>query len=175
MAPPIAKDAEAPEPVAANSRLSAIDRLREATSGRMLQAALNDASATVEGDSLVLGVMPSKVSYLESERDTLAANALKAFGQKLRIVLKPGGQDEVDATAPQVPRPARPTPAPPEAKAKPEPRPSAAKSPDKAALKTKAAADPVVNRTLDLFGGTLLDVRPLAPLEAEGVAEDEDR
>jgi hypothetical protein len=32
-----------------------------------------------------------------------------------------------------------------------------------------------VGRTLDLFGGTLLDVRPLAPLEAEATAEDEDR
>ena len=141
----------------------------------MLQAALSDASATVEGDSLVLGVAPSKVSYLESERDALAANALKAFGRKLRIVLKPGGQDEVDETAPSMPRSARPTPAPTETKAKPESRTTAARSPDTAALKAKAAADPAVNRTLDLFGGTLLDVRPLAPLEAEGATEDEDR
>jgi len=174
IAPSVAKEVEAPAP-ALSSRLSAIDRLREATSGRMLQAALSDASATVEGDSLVLGVAPSKVAYLESERDTLAANALKAFGQKLRIILKPGGQDEVDETAASMPRPVRPTPAPAETKAKPEARAAAAKSPDKAALKAKAAADPAVNRTLDLFGGTLLDVRPLAPLEAEGATEDEDR
>lgn len=174
IATPVQKEVETPTP-AINSRLSAIDRLREATSGRMLQAALGDASATVEGDSLVLGVAPSKVSYLESERDTLAANALKAFGQKLRIILKPGGQDEVDESAASTPRPARPTPAPLETKAKPEARAAVAKSPDKAALKAKAAADPAVNRTLDLFGGTLLDVRPLAPLEAEGATEDEDR
>lgn len=173
--PPVEEPRAVATPPPLNSRLSAIDRLREATSGRMLQAALSDASATVEGDSLVLGVAPSKVSYLESERDTLAANALKAFGQKLRIVLKPGGQDEVDETAASTPRPARPAPTPPETKAKPETRAAAAKSPDKAALKAKAAADPAVNRTLDLFGGTLLDVRPLAPLEAEGATEDEDR
>jgi len=174
VAPSAARTVEAPGPPAMNSNLSAIDRLREATSGRMLQAALGDASAAVEGDSLVLGVASSKVSYLESERDTLATNAQKAFGQKLRIVLKAGGQDEVDDSAPQKPRPARPTPAPPETKAKSEPRANTAKSPDKAALKAKAAADPLVNRTLDLFGGTLLDVKPLAPLEAEAT-EDEDR
>lgn len=157
------------------SRLAPMDRLREATSSRMLQAALSHASASIEGDSLVLGVAPSQVSYLESERDTLAATALKAFGQKLRIVFKPGGQDEVDESAPVSSRPARPAPAPLETRAKPETRTPATRSPDKAALKAKAAADPVVGRTLDLFGGTLLDVRPLAPLEAEGAAEEEDR
>ncbi len=39
---------------------------------------------------------------------------------------------------------------------------SSAKAPSKSALKSKAMADPVVGRTLDLFGGTLLDVKPLA-------------
>ena len=175
VAAPAPKNAGTPEPAATESALSPMDRLREATSGRMLQAALGNASAAVDGDSLVLGVAPSQVSYLESERDTLAANALKAFGRKLRIVFKPGGQDEVDENASRTPRPARPAPTPPETRPKPETRSPAAKSPDKAALKAKVAADPLVGRTLDLFGGTLLDVRPLAPLEADAATDDEDR
>ena len=174
-APKPAPKVEAPEPASGiDSRLSAIDRLREATTGRMLLSALSGASASVEGDSLVIGVAPSQVSFLESERDALSANALKAFGKKLRVVLKPGGQDEVDDKGPEKPRPARPAPPAEESKPKPEPRATAPKSADKAALKAKAAADPVVGRTLDLFGGTLLDVKPLAPLEVEAT-EDEDR
>ena len=42
------------------------------------------------------------------------------------------------------------------------PAPAATKPANKSALKSKAMADPVVGQTMDLFGGTLLDVRPLA-------------
>ena len=49
----------------------------------MLLSALSAASASVEGDSLIIGVAPSQVGFLESERDALSANALKAFGKKL--------------------------------------------------------------------------------------------
>ena len=168
-APRSAPRVEAPAPKASESpgsRLSPIDRLREATASRMLQAALGASSATLEGDSLVIGVAPAHLSYLESERDTLAANALKAFGQKLRIVLKPGGQDEVDDTGPAKTRPTRPAPAPGETRPAPAAAPAAATAKPsgaaKSALKSKAMADPVVERTLDLFGGTLLDVKPLA-------------
>jgi len=184
--PATAAAAVAPTPAkgtseAAPSRLSAIDQIRSATTGRMLQAALAGASATVEGDTLVIGVAPAQVSYLESERDTLAKNVLNAFGRKLRVVLKPGGQDEVDESAPQKPRPTRPAPKAPESLTTTEPRSGAptkladkAKPVDKAAMKARAMADPVVGRTLDLFGGSLLDVKPLEPLEAEG-SEDDDR
>jgi hypothetical protein len=151
---------------------SAIDRLRGATTGRMLLSNLLAASATLEDDALVIGVAQAQIAFLESERDALATNAHKAFGRKLRIVFKPGGQDEVDDSIPERPRPARPAPV--EAKPTAPVTPTAgAKTPNKAALKSRAMADPMVERTLDLFGGTLLDVKPLdpplpAPDEASG-------
>ncbi len=163
--PPAAR-IEPPAPVEkVNDSRSAIDRLREATSGRMLQAALSSASATLEGDAIHLSVAEAQVAFLESERDALAGNAQKAFGRKLRVVLKAGQPEEVDEDAPSRPRPARPPiePTPAEAKtataaATPD---SSAKAPNKAALKSRAMADPAVERTLDLFGGILLDVKPL--------------
>jgi len=142
----------------------AIDRLRNATGGRMLLSALGSASATIDKEVLHLNVAPAQKSFLESEREALAANAEKAFGRKLKVVIA-AGADEVDDTTPAKPR----TPRPPvavagettEAPLNPAPS-SSAKAPSKSALKSKAMADPVVGRTLDLFGGTLLDVRPLA-------------
>jgi DNA polymerase-3 subunit gamma/tau len=173
----------APAPAAtAEPAGNTIDRLRAATSGRMLLGALSEASATIEGDTLIIGVAAAQVAFLESEKDTLAANGLKAFGRKLRVVLKAGGQDELDDSVPEKPRPARPAPAPSPAAATkrpaPEPAPSSApadKGPGKAALKAKVMADPVVGRTLDLFGGTLIDAKPLAPLPSDESAEEEDR
>ena len=84
------------------------------------------------------------------------------------MVLKSGQPDEVDDAAPSKPRPARPpvetAPASTKAAAAPAPSASAsAKTPNKAALKSRAMADPAVERTLDLFGGILLDVKPLDP------------
>ncbi|MEO8362162.1 MAG: DNA polymerase III subunit gamma/tau [Vicinamibacteria bacterium] len=154
--------AEAPEPI--NESGSVIDRLRNATTGRMLLAALNASSGAIEGDILHLSVSAAQLAYLELEKETLAANALKAFGKKLRVVLKGGGDDEIDDSVPEKPRPPRPAvtavPTPPEPKAAPAST-SAAKTPNKSALKAKAMADPAVGHTLDLFGGTLLDVKPL--------------
>jgi hypothetical protein len=125
----------------------------------MLLGALSEAGATVEGDTLVIGVAQAQIEFLESERNTLAESAQRAFGCKLRIVLKPGGQDEIDASSPERPRTARPAPVEP----KPAPAVAAsAKAPNKSALKSRALADPVVGQTMDMFGGTLLDVRPLA-------------
>lgn len=158
---------------------STIDRLRAATSGRMLLGALSEASATIEGETLIIGVAAAQVAFLESEKDTLAANGLKAFGRKLRVVLKAGGQDELDDSVPEKPRPARPAPAPAPPARKPAPEPPAAppaeKGPNKSALKAKVMADPVVGRTLDLFGGTLIDAKPLAPLPGDEATEEEDR
>jgi|CXWL01.1.fsa_nt_gi DNA polymerase-3 subunit gamma/tau len=172
--PPSVAPASTAEPVG-----NTIDRLRAATSGRMLQGALSEASATIEGDSLIIGVAAAQVAFLESEKDTLAANGLKAFGRRLRVVLKAGGQDELDDSAPEKPRPTRPAPSPvaPAKKAAPEPQAAAPaeKGPSKAAIKAKAMADPVVGRTLDLFGGTLIDAKPLAPLPTDEATEDEDR
>ena len=143
---------------------SEIDRLREATTGRMLLAALGSASASVQDDAILLAVGEAQLAFLESERETLAGNAQKAFGRKLRVVLKAGGDEEVDDTPPTKPRPARPpietTPAPAKT-ASSAATASSAKPASKAALKSRAMADPVVERTLDLFGGTLLDVKPL--------------
>ena len=153
---------------------SAIDRLRNATSGRMLLAALGTASASLQDDALLLDVSASHLPYLESERDTLAKNAQTAFGRRLRVVLKAGGPDEVDDSPSVTPRPGRPAAEPPTPATKTKPAVAAprdasdpAKGPNKQALKAKAMADPVVGRTLDLFGGTLLDVKPLdTPIDA---------
>ena len=170
------------EPAAPSQRVddsrSAIDRLREATAGRMLQAALSSASASVEGDAIHLSVSEAQLAFLESERDTLAGTAQKAFGRKLRVVLKAGQPDEVDETAAARPRPTRPSVEPPPAATGPAPAAptaSAKAAPNKAALKARAAADPVVERTLDLFGGILLDVKPLdapADLADDGAGEE---
>ena len=122
----------------------------------MLLAALGSASASVVDDALHLDVSAAHLAFLESERDTLAGNALKAFGRKLRVVLKAGGAEEVDDSPPAKARPSRPAMEP--ANTKPA---SAAKGPNTAALRARAMADPVVERTLDLFGGTLLEVKPL--------------
>ena len=106
----------------------------------------------------------AQLGFLESEREALAGNAQKAFGRKLRVVLGAGEPDEADETTKTKPRPTRPTPpvnAAPETKPAP-PAAASAKPPGKSALKSRAMADPVVGRTLDLFGGTLLDVKPLA-------------
>ena len=158
---PVTK-AEAAPPApdqALDERRSTIDRLREATGGRMLLGALSEASATIEDDTIVIGVGQAQFAFLESERDTIASNVHKAFGTRLRVVLKPGGQNEIDESVKEKPRPARPAPT--------EPRPApptaapAAKAPNKGALKSKALADRVVGQTLDMFGGTLVDVRPL--------------
>ncbi len=129
---------------------SIMERLRAATTGRMLLSALGSASATLDGDSLHLSVAQTQINFLESERAALAGSALKAFGRKLRVVLKAGAKDE-SADAPSE-------------------KPSPAKTPNKSALKSRAMADPVIGRTLDLFGGTLLDVQPLA-IEAEATDE----
>jgi hypothetical protein len=76
------------------------------------------------------------------------------------VIVKAAQSDEVDDSARSRTRPARPPVEPaPEAV-----KPAAAatgKSPSKAALKARAMADPVVERTMDLFGGILLDVKPL--------------
>jgi hypothetical protein len=158
---------------------SAIDRLREATSSRMLQAALSSASARLEGDAIHLSVAVAQLAFLESEREALGGNAQKAFGRRLRVVLKAGEPDEVDDDAPPQPRPARPSIDPPKAPAKtasPSAPAASAKAPDKAALKARAKADPVVERTLDLFGGILLDVKPLdTPPETAEEGGDEER
>jgi DNA polymerase-3 subunit gamma/tau len=149
-----------PSPPIDESR-SAIDRLREATSGRMLQVALGSAGASVEGDALHVFVSEAQMAFLESERETLAGNAHKAFGRRLRVVLKAGGNDEVDDSGPVKARPPRPDAA---EEASPKPArtsPAPARAADKAAARKRAMADPVVGRTLDLFGGTLLDVKPL--------------
>lgn len=176
--PPSAATVEPPAPVEkVNGSGSAIDRLREATSSRMLLAALSSAGATVEGDAIHLSVSQTQVAFLESERETLAGNALKAFGRRLRVVLKAGEPDEVDDTArvkPRAPRPPMaPTPAP--SKTAPSAAPPSAKSANRAGLKSRAMADPVVERTLDLFGGTLLDVKPLdlPPETSEDGADEE--
>lgn len=167
------------EPAAPEPKGSTIDRLRAATSGRMLTGALSEASATIEGDTLVIGVAAAQIAFLESEKDTLSANGQKAFGRKLRVILKAGGQDELDESAPERPRPARPAPPPVASARKTSPEPQAAaaadKGPAKSAIKAKAMADPVVGRTLDLFGGTLIDAKPLAPLPTDDGAEEEDR
>jgi hypothetical protein len=170
------------EPAASSQTLndsrSAIDRLREAITSRMLQAALSSASASVEGDAIHLSVSEAQLAFLESERDTLAGTAQKAFGRRLRVVLKAGQPDEVDDTAAARPRPTRPSVEAPASAAKPAPAPptaSAKTAPNKAALKARAAADPVVERTLDLFGGILLDVKPLdtpADVADEGAGEE---
>ena len=177
--PPPAAKAEPPAPVErVNDSRSAIDRLREATTGRMLLSALTAASATVQDDAIHLAVGEAQLAFLESERDTLAANALKAFGRKLRVVLKAGGDEEVDDTRPAKPGPARPPVDPVPAPSKPvapAATPASAKGPNKAALKSRAMADPVVERTLDLFGGILLDVKPLdrTPETPDDGADDE--
>lgn len=163
-APPAPATPPSAAPAPINESGSVIDRLRNATSGRMLLVALNASSGAIEGDILHLSVSAAQLSYLESEKDALAANALKAFGKKLRVVLKGGGDDEIDDSVPEKPRPPRPavtaapTPAEPKAPATPA---SGAKAPNKNALKAKALADPAVGHTMDLFGGTLLDVKPL--------------
>ena len=138
---------------------SAIERLRAATSGRGLLAALADAEVLIEGDVLKLTVDAAQVSFVEIERETLAGYALKAFGRKLKIVVTAEASPEATGTAPVAASPKAP-------KKEPPPRATSdddAKPPSKTALKakSKAAADPVVNRTLDMFGGSLLDVRPL--------------
>ena len=133
---------------------SVMDRLRAATTGRPLLVALNSVTAIIDGDSLCLVVARAQISFLEMERETLAGNARKAFGRKLRVVLKAAGEDEAEA------KPAPPAPA----------ASSSAKAPNKSGLKSRAMADPVMGRTLDLFGGTLLDVKPLA-IEAEATDE----
>ncbi|MBX7184971.1 MAG: DNA polymerase III subunit gamma/tau [Vicinamibacteria bacterium] len=176
--PPVIK-AEPPAPAEKpNDSRSAIDRLREAITSRMLQAALSSASATVEDDAIHLSVAETQLAFLESERDTLAGTTQKAFGRKLRVVLKAGQPDEVDDSAAVRSRPARPAleAAPAPAKTPPAAPPASGKAaPNKAALKARAAADPVVERTLDLFGGILLDVKPLdTPAEAadDGAGEE---
>ena len=141
---------------------SVMDRLRAATTGRMLLSALGSASATLDGDSLHLFVAQAQIGFLESERAALAGNALKAFGRKLRVVLKAGAEDESADALSEGPRPAPPAVATAETKP--------AKTPNKSGLKSRAMADPVMGRTLDLFGGTLLDVKPLA-IEAEATDE----
>jgi hypothetical protein len=155
--------------------IPAIDRLRNATAGRMLLSALGSASATIDKEALHLNVAPAQQSFLESERDALAANAEKAFGRKLKVVIA-AGADEVDDTAPAKPRTPRPAVAVAgenrEAALNPVPS-SSTKAPNKSALKSKAMADPVVGRTLDMFGGTLVDVKPLASA-IESLDENED-
>lgn len=130
----------------------------------MLLAAISSAAAEIDGDTLTLDVPTAQLPFLESERDTLAANALKAFGRKLKVVVKAGG-DEPEESAPTKPRASRPAPVASEPSrptaATAPPAAPALKGPAKAALKSKAMADPGVARTLDLFGGTLLDVKPL--------------
>jgi hypothetical protein len=130
----------------------------------MLLSALGSASATIDEEVLHLNVARAQKSFLESEREALTANAEKAFGRKLKVVIA-AGADEVDDTAPQKPRTPRPAAGGAgetrEAPLNPAPS-SSAKTPNKSALKSKAMTDPVVGRTLDLFGGTLLDVKPLA-------------
>jgi hypothetical protein len=156
--------------------ISAIDRLREATSGRMLLSALASANATLDKEALHLNVARAQASFLESERDALAANAHKAFGRKLKVVIAASG-DEVDDEATARPRPPL-VAIPPDdetgAAATDSARPSSAKGPSRSALKSRAMADPLVGRTLDLFGGTLVDVKPLASaVEAPNESERE--
>jgi DNA polymerase-3 subunit gamma/tau len=153
-----------------------IDRLRNATAGRMLLSALGSASATIDEEVLHLNVARAQKSFLESEREALTANAEKAFGRKLKVVIA-AGADEVDDTAPAKPRTPRPAVAVAgenrEAALNPVPS-SSTKAPNKSALKSKAMADPVVGRTLDMFGGTLVDVKPLArTIESLNEGEDE--
>jgi DNA polymerase-3 subunit gamma/tau len=178
--PPVAR-VEPPAPVeGVHDPRSAIDRLREATTGRMLLAALSSAGASVQDDAIHLSVGEAQLAFLESERETLAGNAQKAFGRKLRVVLKAFGNDEIDDTKPAPPRPTRPpveaAPAPPRPAASAAAPAASAKGPGKAALKSRAMADPVVERTLDLFGGILLDVKPLdTPPETPEDGEGESR
>jgi DNA polymerase-3 subunit gamma/tau len=159
---PTAPKASESLPKAAESKIdrrSEIDRLREATSGRMLLANLGAASAEMEGDTLVIGAAASQISFLESERASLEASALKAFGRRLKVAFKAGAQNEVDETTPVRPRPARIATVEQAPVAAPSPK---TPGPSKSALKARALEDPAVGRTMDLFGGTLLDVRPLA-------------
>jgi DNA polymerase-3 subunit gamma/tau len=137
----------------------AIDRLRRATSGRMILAALSSATASVDGDLLHVAVAQGQVSFLESERDTLAGNAQTAFGRKLRVVIKAHGERTGDPDSAKKPPPS--LAAASRAETKPVAEGPSARTPTKSALKARALADPAVERTLDLFGGTLLDVKPL--------------
>lgn len=150
-----------------------IDRLRAAISGRGLLVALASADASIEGDTLSVVVAPSQLSFVELERETLAGGALKAFGRKLRVVVRADGSPTAESPRPKglsVDAPAPPKTAPPAPAAK-EPKAS-----NKAAVKakSKAAADVVVNRTLDMFGGTMLDVKPLDGIDEASEEESTD-
>ena len=172
--PPKAEAARVAEPVPETG--TTVERLRAVTTGRMLLDALSRAEATIEADTLHLVIPPGKsFSFAESERDTLAANAHKAFGRKLRVVLKAGAAVENSEASPAKPPATKAVVATPSTKSDPEAAKAAAaaKTASKNALKSRALADPVVGRTLDLFGGTLLDVKPLAP--AAEAADEGDR
>ena len=152
---------------------STIDRLRAAIVGPGLLAALASSDASIDGDTLSVMVAPSQLSFVELERETLAGWALKAFGRKLRVLVR---ADQSAAAEPPRPKAAAAEPASRPKAAPPAASPVAAKTPNRAAAeaKSKAKADALVNRTLDMFGGSLLDVKPLDVVEEESAEEPAD-
>jgi len=154
-APP-KKAADTPVVPLADDDAPPIERLRRATSGRMLLSALSSANASLEGDFVYLSVASGQVSFLESERETLTANTVAAFGRRLRVVVKASEGEEREPA--ETPRPRRVQAVVSEPRAEEGAVPKGAA---KSALKAKAMADPAVGKTLDLFGGILLDVKPL--------------
>ena len=169
----------APDPSGAptpDDSVSPIDRLRSVITSRLVLSGLDTASATIEGDTLHISVPAAKVSYLESERETLVNLTTKAFGRKLKVALKTQDDNAFEDTRPSRSAPAaRPvdstTSAPAATKAARKP----SKPQDKAALRAKAASDAAVQSSIDLFGGTLLDVKSLEPLESEETGDDSER
>jgi DNA polymerase III subunit gamma/tau len=158
---------------AASDDQPAIERLRGALTSRMTLAALDAASATIEGDVLRVSVLAANLSFVESERDNFGNLTPKLFGRKLKVVFAAMSDNEFEDPAPARPRP-RPAP-----ESAPDPKPTSApassatpaKGGNKTALRAKASADPVVQQTMDLFGGTMLDVKSLEPEEPADDAE----
>lgn len=153
-ATPMASGAPAPTaPVALSGAVN--ERLRLAAGNGLLGSVLSQSTAEVEGDRLVLRVPAAVEAPAISQIGAIENLAEKALGTRLKVKVV-GGGPAAEAPA-QTSAPARGL----AAETPPAERPTS-KDAGKSELRARAAKDKGVQEALSLFGGEIVDVKPLA-------------
>jgi hypothetical protein len=104
-----------------------------------LAASLRAASASQEGDTLVLALPPDFLAFARAHTDDYRALARKASGQPLALRIEAGASAEPAAEQPS------------------------AEAEKRRKLREEAEREPAVQEALDLFDGRVVDVREAQP------------
>jgi DNA polymerase-3 subunit gamma/tau len=133
--PPAVAASPRPEPIAGDAA-SLLGAMIQAARPSLSQA-LRSASAAFDGDVLVLSVAPDFAAFASTHGEEYEALASQAAGRKLKVRVAKGAAPAASAAAA----------APSEAEE------------SRQKMRKDAEQEPAVQEALDLFGGTVVDVR----------------